>query len=225
MSINQMLLAMKSKVGSPARKLVLIKLADNANDDGYCFPSYANLADHCEMSRRSVIVHINNLEKDGLLVKTQRKKSSGNTSNSYQLSIESRGEKSAPPSENISPPSEKSAPPLVKNLHPEPVTSLTSQLTSQKNKGKLDFSGMELSDADIKEVLRIRKQNKGGNLSQRAINGLAKEFKHARTLGFSDDDILTKWDVRGWKSFEACWMGNGQQQAVTNPPRKFGEDR
>lgn len=37
---------MKLKIGNPARKLVLLKLADNANDDGVCFPSYKNIAEH-----------------------------------------------------------------------------------------------------------------------------------------------------------------------------------
>ncbi|WP_409365500.1 helix-turn-helix domain-containing protein [Klebsiella pneumoniae] len=44
---------MNCKVGNPARKLVLLKLADNANDDGICFPSYQYIADKCEMSKRS----------------------------------------------------------------------------------------------------------------------------------------------------------------------------
>lgn len=74
-------------------------------------------------------------------------------------------------------------------------------------KDVVDFSILGLSEKDIEEVKKIRKQNKGGGLSQRAVKGLAKEFQKARDLGFTDDEILTKWDVRGWKSFEADWMG------------------
>lgn len=50
---------MKLKIGNPARKLVLLKLADNANDDGVCFPSYKNIAEHCEMSRQSAMAKTN----------------------------------------------------------------------------------------------------------------------------------------------------------------------
>ncbi|CBW29805.1 Uncharacterised protein [Haemophilus influenzae] len=53
MSMRLMVQAMNCKVGNPARKLVLLKLADNANDDGICFPSYQYIADKCEMSKRS----------------------------------------------------------------------------------------------------------------------------------------------------------------------------
>jgi hypothetical protein len=35
-------------VGNPLRKLVLLKLADNASDQGECWPSYQYIADQCE---------------------------------------------------------------------------------------------------------------------------------------------------------------------------------
>lgn len=38
MSMELMVKAMKIRVGNPLRKLVLIKLADNASDQGECWP-------------------------------------------------------------------------------------------------------------------------------------------------------------------------------------------
>ncbi|PKG80050.1 hypothetical protein CXF80_18055 [Shewanella sp. Actino-trap-3] len=61
MSMELMVKAMKTKVGNPLRKLVLLKLADNANDQGECWPSYNYIAEQCEMSRRSVMDHVKNL--------------------------------------------------------------------------------------------------------------------------------------------------------------------
>ena len=58
MSMLLMAKAMSIKVGNPLRKLVLIKLADNASDTGECWPSHQHIADQCEISRRSVITHI-----------------------------------------------------------------------------------------------------------------------------------------------------------------------
>ena len=69
MSMRLMVQAMNCEVGNPARKLVLLKLADNANDDGICFPSYQYIADKCEMTRRSAISHIEYLIKMGLVSK------------------------------------------------------------------------------------------------------------------------------------------------------------
>ncbi|EFG1265016.1 helix-turn-helix domain-containing protein, partial [Escherichia coli] len=55
MSMELMVKAMKIRVGNPLRKLVLIKLADNASDQGECWPSYQHIADQCEISKRSVM--------------------------------------------------------------------------------------------------------------------------------------------------------------------------
>ncbi|MCL7679870.1 helix-turn-helix domain-containing protein, partial [Klebsiella pneumoniae] len=44
MSMTLMAKAMAIKTGNPIRKLVLIKLADNANDFGECWPSYKHIA-------------------------------------------------------------------------------------------------------------------------------------------------------------------------------------
>jgi hypothetical protein len=57
MSMDLMVQAMKIKVGNPLRKLVLLKLADNASDLE-CWPSYQHIADQCEISKRSVMNHI-----------------------------------------------------------------------------------------------------------------------------------------------------------------------
>lgn len=101
---------MNCEVGNPARKLVLLKLADNANDDGVCFPSYQYIADKCEMSKRSAISHIDDLIKMGFVTKKARKNKDGSSANLYLLHLEQGSEKSAPGGENISLGSEKSAP-------------------------------------------------------------------------------------------------------------------
>ena len=85
MSMMLMVKAMQSKVGNPLRKLVLIKLADNANDLGECWPSHQHVADQCEISRTSVRNHIRALEKMGLLIVEHRKGPKGSTSNIYHL--------------------------------------------------------------------------------------------------------------------------------------------
>ena len=110
MSMRLMVQAMNCEVGNPARKLVLLKLADNANDVGVCFPSYQYIADKCEMSKRSAISHIDDLIKMGFVTKKARKNKDGSSANLYLLHLEKSSEKSAPGGENISLGSEKSAP-------------------------------------------------------------------------------------------------------------------
>ena len=86
---------MNCEVGNPARKLVLLKLADNANDDGVCFPSYQYIADKCEMSKRSAISHIDDLIKMGLVTKKARKNKDGSSTNLYLLHLTKGSENSA----------------------------------------------------------------------------------------------------------------------------------
>lgn len=81
---------MQLQVGSTAQKMVLLKLADNANDKGECFPSYETIARHCEISRQSAINHIKSLCKKGFVHKVTRKTDKGHTSNLYILDLEAR---------------------------------------------------------------------------------------------------------------------------------------
>ena len=88
MSMELMVKAMKTKVGNPLRKLVLIKLADNANDMGECWPSYQHVADQCEIARSTVKSHIRELEKAGLVRREYRRKGELNQSNLFHLNLD-----------------------------------------------------------------------------------------------------------------------------------------
>ncbi|CAH3645099.1 hypothetical protein AI2642V1_3674, partial [Citrobacter freundii] len=91
-SMMLMVKAMQIKVGNPLRKLVLLKLADNASDQGECWPSYQYIADQCEISKRSVMSHIDDLCQSGLLKKVFRKGPKGNSTNIYILTLPSAGD-------------------------------------------------------------------------------------------------------------------------------------
>ncbi|ENO7354859.1 helix-turn-helix domain-containing protein [Morganella morganii] len=81
--------ALQIKTGNPLRKLVLVKLADNANDQGESWPSVPYIAEQCEISERSVQNHINALVKMGLVRVESRKSANGlNQSNIYHLCLD-----------------------------------------------------------------------------------------------------------------------------------------
>lgn len=127
MSFTLMAQTMKLNVGSLAKKMVLIKLADQANDDGLCWPSYQTIAEACQVSRRTVIRHIKSLEEDGYLniTKTYDKANKKNFSNRYQLTID-RGVKMSLvtechyPSDNVSISGDRVSPPSDR-VSPEPI--------------------------------------------------------------------------------------------------------
>lgn len=86
-----MVKAMNIKVGNPLTKLIFVKLADNANDEGVCRLSCQHIAEQFEISKDSVMSHILQLEKDGLLRREPRKKAVGVGCdlNVYNLNLQS----------------------------------------------------------------------------------------------------------------------------------------
>ncbi|EOY4338571.1 helix-turn-helix domain-containing protein [Cronobacter malonaticus] len=88
MSMELMVKAMKIKVGNPLRKLVLLKLADNANDQGECWPSYQHIADQCEIGRSTVKSHVRALEEMGMIRREFRRNGEINQSNLFHLSLD-----------------------------------------------------------------------------------------------------------------------------------------
>lgn len=90
--------------------------------------------------------------------------------------------------------------PYPETLKPE------SGLSKPAAKADIDFSSFGMTDDQISEVKRIRRKNKGGAITQRVANALAKEFHQAATLGYSFDELITEWELRGWKSFKSEWI-------------------
>jgi predicted transcriptional regulator len=101
---------------NPLRKLVLLKLADNASDQGECWPSYQHIADQCEISRRSVMNHVAALCESGLMRKETRSGPKGNGSNFYRLTL-SGANTSARVVQEIHQDGEANSPGLVQEIH------------------------------------------------------------------------------------------------------------
>lgn len=102
--------------------------------------------------------------------------------------------------------------PITDSLIPNPESLILNPDTpipesvAKASQKSIDFSMFNMTKDEISEVRRIRTKNKGGALTQRIVNALAKEFNAGGQLGYSLDDMLTEWEVRGWKSFKADWM-------------------
>lgn len=222
MSIKHILLSMEASVGSSARKLVLIKLADNANDEGVCFPSYKNIADHCEMSKRSVMSHIKRLESDGFLSKSARKTSVGNSSNVYKLSIRG-GENSSPPSENSSPPPSENFSPRTCHSF-EPVKEPKEKSTKKEFSVDDDLSLKKLAAFKPENVLhdlwlafiKTRKKRKATQTA-RAINGQLRELALCEKSGMSATLAIERYLEESWRALKCEYLCKpGGSNAVSN---------
>ncbi|NRD72681.1 helix-turn-helix domain-containing protein [Shewanella sp. VB17] len=227
MSMELMVKAMKVKVGNPLRKLVLIKLADNASDSGECWPSYQHIADQCEIAKSTVRKHIKELADSGLLMVTNRKGPKGNSSNMYTLTLcrqiappmplcgtgnmplnstgKSSGGIGGGPSDS------------TRISHSfEPVNeSLQANVKKSSQTQALNFSswpGMP-SEQALADWMAMRKRKKS-DLNQTAVNRLARHLHEAVAVGYSVDDCIAICATRGWLGFEARWL-----QQINDTPK------
>ena len=89
MSVHVESWAWRQKVGSAARKLVLVKLAQNADDDGWSWWRQSRIAEECEMRRETVNRHIAALRGLGLLqvIEWPREQGGGRGINRYRVLV------------------------------------------------------------------------------------------------------------------------------------------
>ena len=82
-------LAMQQTGIKPHAKIVLYWLADHHNgESGLCFPSLNTLARLCQMTRATVVVHLDGLEAAGLIEREQRRRDNGSqASTAYVLRL------------------------------------------------------------------------------------------------------------------------------------------
>lgn len=119
MSIQAISWALKQSVVKRGEKLVLVALANYADEDGECFPSHKRLAEDTGYTRQGVGKVIRHLEEIGLLKINSRDRENGSrTSNVYALSMGATpvargatGGNSIEPSFNHNPPVPSEQPP------------------------------------------------------------------------------------------------------------------
>lgn len=80
--------------GDPMVKFVLVALADQADDYGYCWPSQETIAKKVCQGERTVRRHIATLRDLGLLTVIRRSSTRGRRSNGYQLHVGTKLEES-----------------------------------------------------------------------------------------------------------------------------------
>jgi hypothetical protein len=88
MSVRMINWAFAQKICSPSAKFVLVTLADYANDEGECWPSFGKIELKTELSRATIIRSISLLKQKGLITVFHRVRSHSHVSNLYQLKYE-----------------------------------------------------------------------------------------------------------------------------------------
>lgn len=167
-----MLLAAKAlqiEFDNAVRKLILTKMADNADDAGVCWPSYSYLARLSGCSVRTAQRHVKWLADNHFLhIKYRKKSNKDNLSNLYFLTIDDGikhlekikgagvtvslplASQCHPPSDTVSPPWCHGDTPLASQCHPEPIIeSINEPIIEPKNTNAREALECENSDFDL----------------------------------------------------------------------------
>lgn len=201
--------AMTIKAGTPTAKLILLKLADNANDKGECWPSLKNISEHCEVSQKTVIENIKKLEKLGLVKKVNRFNEKGKTSNLYILTLS--GENDRPCEESstthvkkgnkggeessTTPCEESSTTPYEKTSH---ESVIKEPVINESIRESLSLTGV-ITVSQLEAFIEHRKAIKR-KMTPRAIEMFVKRLNDLAEQGHNVPELIETAIISGWQN-------------------------
>lgn len=201
MSIRLMTDAWKASIPA-GRKMVLLALCDNANDQGECYPSISMLAEKCSMSERSVFNHIADLESGGLIVRKNR----AGRSTIYTID----------PCKFCTP--ENSAP--LQPLHPTPATvaPITINEPSIEPSSNRKRVAAPSKPEDVPEALWAdfvtHRKSKKAAITETVLAGFRRE---AELAGVTLAEAIQTACEAGWQGFRADWYAARNTKAWNAP--------
>ncbi len=203
----------------PTAKSVLISLADNANDEGYCWPSISTIAERTCFSERAVQNAIKWLEDAGLL--------KANRDNGRHTTYVVTPAGYAPP-QDMHPAAGASPPPQQVRQPPQEIPKPPQQVPSNRNKPSRTVnrttSMFPMPDGVTRQTwddwMVVRKSKKAA-MTQTALDGVVREAKKA---GMSLESAILMCVERSWQSFRADWVSNnGKFNGSSEPVRRRNE--
>lgn len=191
-----------------SQKIVLLALADCANDEGHCWPSMATLAKKCSKGERTIQGVIKQLVDDGHLT---RKEVLGKGCNYYvHPRTDCAPAVNAPPQRTTQTPAASADKPS-RTINVVKANALPTKRVNALPKP----DGVEQNIWN--DFLELRKA-KRSPLSNTALAAIERE---AAIAGWSLNDAIAECVARGWQAFKANWVKdreNGQS-------RQFGKDK
>ena len=178
----------------PGPKLVLVVLADYADDNGYSFPSATTLARRASVSRSTLFRLLGELEDMGLLARERRRLGSGaSTSNGYRL--------------NPAPPCQIDTPPRVTGDTP-PVSTVTPLIDPP-------------SEPPVTTTARARQMPVGmtwdnGHSLKALARGVDVEVEFAK---FTDFHLSKGSRFVDWSRAFHTWLNNARPERTYAPPQ------
>ena len=168
----------------PLPKLILLAIADHADDTGYAWPGINGVAEKCGLSRRTIQRHLNVLTDKGIITVEPRTRPDGSaTSNSYQVNMEGVSG-CHPPASERHPPVSAVTPPRVTPVTPltviEPSMNLTTTLPEWF---QVLYEIEPVEEKDVTRLMNWAKPHNATSLREVAyvLAGKWEEYRGIRT--------------------------------------------
>ena len=201
----------------PKAKAVLISLADNANDEGHCWPSIPTIAERTCLSPRSVIRAIQELEAFGILTADR----TNGRHTSYFLSPASY-QQPVPTSHQCQPDTGATQTTTSANLtrdqcQPDtgPVTGCHSNRkepsSNRKEPSELSAILGKIDSQLLADFRKVRAKMKV-EITLTAMRGFERE---AQKAGMTLEQAIRVSTENSWRGFKAEWIKPESRGAVT----------
>ena len=212
MSVRTMARVWAESKNSGTRLLMLLAIADFADDDGYAYPAVGTLATKCRMGARNAKYILDALEKSGELSVEIGLGPRG--ANVYRIALVGV-QPVAPPLQPVAPKPSVTTKEPPRN-HQEQPRARESRLTPD------DFPGLLAGvDPQILADFQILRRKKRAPITLTALQAIARE---AGKAGWTIEQALAKCCERGWQSFEASWVADGSNRQGTAPLNAAGTE-
>ena len=144
----------------PLDRIVLMAIADHADDDGYAWPGMKRIAEKCSMEKRTVQRHVEKLQEQQLLKVESRQRNDGSSSsNGYTVVMNGTKEEgvaeSHPPMSGMTPPHGTDDTPLTVIEPSEETTTTTLTLEEVFNEPEWLRTLAEVEQPDHEQRIRI----------------------------------------------------------------------
>ena len=144
----------------PLDKIVLMAIADHADDDGYAWPGMKRIAEKCSMEKRTVQRHVERLQEQQLLKVESRQRNDGSSSsNGYTVVMNGTNREgvaeSHPPMSGMTPPHGTDDTPLTVIEPSEETTTTTLTLEEVFNEPEWLRTLAEVEQPDHEQRTRI----------------------------------------------------------------------
>lgn len=220
MSIRIMSAIFDSLSLGPTERLIMLALADHADDDGRCYPSMARLSQRTGLSERAIQTNVKNLTDAGYL-----KVITGGGKSHSNLYFVSANPAADAPRSRCTPAADAPQTPQQVPVNPAadaPEPSITinkPSVVSKKAPAAIcailcEVHGVTAQSAQ--SFVAYRKNHKSKSLTETAARRLVTHLWAVVEQGGDPSDALGMAEEKGWASIEPHWYFNAKGKPHDN---------